>query len=57
MNTLTIKQYARPLKIAFLVNKLSYLEAVEINTALWGGELNPIIPVKVTATTRESEST
>ena len=41
MNALTVRQYARPLRIAFLVNGLNYLEAVKINTALWGGGVKP----------------
>ncbi|MDP3758234.1 MAG: hypothetical protein Q8Q86_00795, partial [Candidatus Daviesbacteria bacterium] len=38
----------RPLKIAFLVdprNKKALLEAIQINSFLWGGTYNPIIPV------------
>lgn len=37
----------RPIKLAFVVNphdKESFLEAVKINTFLWGGAFNPIIP-------------
>ena len=37
----------RPIKLAFLVNpkdKDSLLKAIEINTFLWGGMFNPIIP-------------
>lgn len=47
MNTITVSQYARPLRIAFLVNKNTYLEAAKINTALWGGMLNPLVPIQV----------
>jgi hypothetical protein len=47
MNTITVSQYARPLRIAFLVNKLTYLDAAKINTAIWGGMLNPLVPVQV----------
>lgn len=38
----------RPIKIAFLVdprNKKAVLEAIKINSFLWGGTYNPIIPV------------
>ncbi len=38
----------RPIKIAFLVdpkNKKSVLEAIKINSFLWGGMYNPVIPV------------
>ena len=43
----TIKVRLRPIKLAFLVNpkdKNSLLKAIEINTFLWGGTFNPIIP-------------
>lgn len=43
----TIKVRLRPIKLAFLVNpkdKNSLLKAIEINTFLWGGMFNPIIP-------------
>jgi hypothetical protein len=38
----------RPIKLAFLVDpteKDAVLHAIEINTLLWGGMFNPIIPV------------
>lgn len=38
----------RPIKLAFLVNpndKNTILEAIQINTFLWGGIYNPLIPV------------
>jgi hypothetical protein len=38
----------RPLRLAFLVNpnnREEILQAIEINTFLWGGTFNPIIPV------------
>ena len=44
----TVKVKLRPIKLAFLVNpedKESLLNAIEINTFLWGGIYNPIIPV------------
>ena len=43
----TVKVKLRPIKLAFLVNpndKVSLLKAIEINTFLWGGMYNPIIP-------------
>ena len=43
----TVKVRLRPIKLAFLVNpndKESLLKAIEINTFLWGGMYNPIIP-------------
>lgn len=43
----TINVKLRPIKLAFLVNpkdKKSLLKAIEINTFLWGGAYNPIIP-------------
>lgn len=43
----TVKVKLRPIKLAFLVNpndKESLLKAIEINTFLWGGVYNPIIP-------------
>ena len=43
----TVKVRLRPIKLAFLVNpkdKESLLKAIEINTFLWGGTYNPIIP-------------
>jgi len=38
----------RPLRLAFLVDpsdKAGVLEAIQINTSLWGGMFNPIVPV------------
>ena len=43
----TVKVTLRPIKLAFLVHpedKKSLLESIEINTFLWGGVYNPIIP-------------
>lgn len=43
----TVKVTLRPIKLAFLVNpkdKESLMKAIEINTFLWGGVYNPIIP-------------
>lgn len=43
----TVNVKLRPIKLAFLVNpndKASLLKAIEINTFLWGGVYNPIIP-------------
>ncbi len=44
----TIDIKLRPIKIAFLVSPLdraSLLKAIQINSCLWGGVFNPIIPV------------
>ena len=44
----TVKVKLRPIKLAFLVHpndKESLLKAIEINTFLWGGIYNPIIPM------------
>lgn len=46
MSSINIK--LRPVRLAFLVDlydKISLLEAIKINTFLWGGVYNPIIPV------------
>ncbi len=43
----TVNVRLRPIKLAFLVNpkdRDSLLKAIEINTFLWGGMFNPIIP-------------
>ena len=43
----TVRVKLRPIKLAFLVNPNdteSLLKAIEINTFLWGGTYNPIIP-------------
>jgi hypothetical protein len=43
----TVNVRLRPIKLAFLVDpadKAALLEAIEINTFLWGGMFNPIIP-------------
>ena len=43
----TVTVTLRPIKLAFLVNptdKKSLMKAIEINTFLWGGMYNPIIP-------------
>lgn len=52
-SSVTVNQSARPLRIAFLVDKHTYIEAMNINTALWGGILNPLIPVKKSDTKKE----
>lgn len=44
----TIELKARPLRLAFLVdprNSDSIREAIQINSTLWGGAYNPIIPM------------
>jgi hypothetical protein len=43
----TVSIKLRPIKLAFLVGpayRAGLLEAIEINTFLWGGMFNPIIP-------------
>ena len=43
----TVETKLRPIKLAFLVNpedRISLQQAIEINTFLWGGVYNPIIP-------------
>ncbi|MCG9129819.1 hypothetical protein JT359_19690 [Candidatus Poribacteria bacterium] len=43
----TVDVKLKPIKLAFLVNpedKVSLQQAIEINTFLWGGMYNPIIP-------------
>lgn len=57
MKTITVSQYSRPLRIAFLVNQSTYIEAAKTNTALWGGILNPLVPVKVSTTAAERKQT
>lgn len=44
----TVKQAVRPIKLAFLVpsrNRAAVQQAIEINTLLWGGTYNPILPL------------
>jgi hypothetical protein len=44
----TLELNLRPLKLAFLVDpadKVALTEAIQINSFLWGGMFNPIIPV------------
>jgi hypothetical protein len=44
----TLELTLRPLKLAFLVDpadKAALTEAIQINSFLWGGMFNPIIPV------------
>lgn len=44
----TVEITLRPIKFAFLVDRTdrkAILEAIEINTYLWGGIYNPIIPI------------
>lgn len=44
---ITITQTARPIKLAFLIkpgSRQSYLDCIEVCTALWGGMHFPIIP-------------
>ena len=48
MTTGTIDLRLRPIKLAFLVlpsDKNSILQAIQINSFLWGGLFNPIIPI------------
>lgn len=48
MENVSIDAKLRPIKIAFLVDandKKAILEAIKINSFLWGGVFNPIIPV------------
>ena len=56
----TVKVKSRPIKLAFLVNPTdqeSLLKAIEINTFLWGGMYNPIIPTyRETSQTWEDSS-
>ena len=54
-----IKVKSRPLRLAFLIQpKMDALhEAIKINSSLWGGLYNPIIPLhrrapKIVETTR-----
>ena len=47
LKTANVKQTLRPVKIGILINPFdenSLLKAIEINTFLWGGCFNPIIP-------------
>ena len=57
----TVDVKLRPIKLAFLVHpddKESLLKAIEINTLLWGGTYNPIIPAYgETTLTSENEMT
>ncbi len=49
MATVTLSVHHRPLRIGFLVedgNVQQLLRAAELNTGLWGGIFNPIVPVK-----------
>lgn len=44
----TVSLKLRPIKLGFLVDlndRVGLLEAIEINSFLWGGQFNPIIPV------------
>ncbi len=44
----TVNVKLRPIKLAFLVNpedKVSLQQAIQINSFLWGGMYNPIIPI------------
>lgn len=45
--TVTVNRRLRPIRLAFLVSpgdKKAFRRAVQINTCLWGGMFNPIIP-------------
>lgn len=47
MSRLSAKIRLRPVRFAFLVNpadKISLLKIFQVNTCLWGGKFNPIIP-------------
>lgn len=48
MNTLYVTQELRPLRLCFVVgkDKKSLLQAISINTILWGGVYNPILLFK-----------
>jgi hypothetical protein len=56
----TVSVKLRPIRIAFLVDpkdKKAVLEAIEINSFLWGGIFNPIIPVmkRIPATWKKAD--
>ncbi len=42
----SVRREVRPLRFAFAIDgsRASYLEAVQLNTVLWGGAFNPIVP-------------
>lgn len=47
MQTISIKQTLRPNKIGIIIpvdDEKALMQAIEINTLLWGGRFNPIIP-------------
>ena len=49
METLLVHQAIRPTKFAYLVNRNDnhdLLRAASLSTAVWGGALNPIVPVE-----------
>ena len=49
MNHININLRLRPIRFAFLVhpdNQEQVLEVFRINTCLWGGKFNPIIPIR-----------
>jgi len=53
MESITIDQRLRPLRYAFMVNPgdaSSALTAVSLNTVVWGGIYNPIVPTEPEAT-------
>ncbi|TET80139.1 MAG: hypothetical protein E3J41_00055, partial [Candidatus Cloacimonadota bacterium] len=56
----TVRVILRPIKLGFLVNpndKQALVNAIEINSFLWGGIYNPIIPTfKRTSKRLEDES-
>ncbi|MBN2315094.1 MAG: hypothetical protein JXM79_14285 [Sedimentisphaerales bacterium] len=47
MRLISVNRACRPIRLAFLVrpgNQGDFLRAIEINTVIWGGIYNPIIP-------------
>lgn len=45
---ITLNRKVRPLRLAFLIDppsRVQLMKAIQINTILWGGRFNPLIPV------------
>lgn len=57
MKSLYVTQQVRPVRFCFLIGKekSNFLEAVALNTILWGGVYNPIIKINKSSTLAEEE--
>lgn len=58
MESVRIQQHVRPHRFAFVIKSGDHkalMDVAAINTALWGGNLNPVVPLRKRMKARERE--